>query len=296
MAVARQKAISEYNYELSEEQQTSIKETAQKLFEANSDIEEIYGATQEMVEDVLELYTYKSGLKALATEDMDREVSDEEAAQSTILYIRLATEEKAGGSSSSTSTSSTSQDEEIKNDEERLAEANEVLEQFKANPDITSDEANTMADAVDEDFFAMDYSFGKDDSALPSEVTEAASSLSDGEVYDSVIETDDYFYIVKMVAVFDEEATQTKKDNILTERERETYNEIIKNWTLESDIEEKSCLNSITITDKAVYTAAAATTTTSETESTSSSNASSSSSSSSVSSTSSSSVSTVSGS
>ena len=297
MAVIRQKAISDYNYEISEEQQTSIKEAAQKFMEANSNASEIYGVTQEMIEDLLEMYTYKADLKALATEDIDREVSDEEAAQSTVMYIRLATEERAQTSNSvSGSTNSSSSEEEIKTDEERLAEANEVLEQFKANPDITSDEANTMADAVDEDFFAMEYSYGKDDDILPSEVTEAAATLSDGEVYDGVIETDSFFYIVKLVSEFDEEATQTEKESIISERETQAYNDIIKQWVLESDISEKSCLNSITVTDKAVYTAASTTTSDESSTSSSSSSSSDSSSSSTSSSTSSSSVSTVSGS
>ena len=297
MAVIRQKAISDYNYEISEEQQTSIKEAAQKFMEANSNASEIYGVTQEMIEDLLEMYTYKADLKALVTEDIDREVSDEEAAQSTVMYIRLATEERAQTSNSvSGSTNSSSSEEEIKTDEERLAEANEVLEQFKANPDITSDEANTMADAVDEDFFAMEYSYGKDDDILPSEVTEAAATLSDGEVYDGVIETDSFFYIVKLVSEFDEEATQTEKESIISERETQAYNDIIKQWVLESDISEKSCLNSITVTDKAVYTAASTTTSDESSTSSSSSSSSDSSSSSTSSSTSSSSVSTVSGS
>ena len=122
-------------------------------------------------------------------------------------------------------------------------------------------------------------------------------SLSDGEVYGDVIETDDYFYIVKMVSVFDEEATQTEKESIIAARETETYNDLIRSWVLDSDIEEKSCLNSIKITDNEVYTAAEATTTTSETDSSSTSSSSSSaSSSSSTSSVSSSSTSTVSGS
>ena len=297
MAVIRQKAISDYNYEISEEQQTSIKEAAQKFMEANSNASEIYGVTQEMIEDLLEMYTYKADLKALATEDIDREVSDEEAAQSTVMYIRLATEERAQTSNSvSGSTNSSSSEEEIKTDEERLAEANEVLEQFKANPDITSDEANTMADAVDEDFFAMEYSYGKDDDILPSEVTEAAATLSDGEVYDGVIETDSFFYIVKLVSEFDEEATQTEKESIISERETQAYNDIIKQWVLESDISEKNCLNSITVTDKAVYTAVSTTTSDESSTSSSSSSSSDSSSSSTSSSTSSSSVSTVSGS
>lgn len=258
LVVTRQEAVNEYGVELTEEEQNAISETAQAFMDANADASETYGVTAEMVEDLLELYTFRSDLKPVATEDVDREVSDEEAAQSTVLYARIRknTEEDT----------SSEEEEEAKTDEELLADAEEVLEQIKEAGDITADEANEIADAVNEDFFAMEFSLGADDTTFPDEVNEALATLGDGEVYDGVIDTDDFYYIVKMISVFDEEATQTEKEYIISERENAAYNEAIDQWSAEATVEEQKCLDNIAIKDNEVYTfASVSADTTSET-------------------------------
>ena len=250
LVVARQEAVNEYGVELTEEEQKTIADTAKTFMDTNADFSETYGATAEMVEDILELYTYRADLKPYATEDVDREVSDEEAAQSTVLYLRIMKNSEEDASSED--------GEEAKTDEELLADAENVLEQIKAAGDITEDEANEIADSVNEDFFGMEFSIGADDTTFPDEVNEALATLKDGEVYDGVIDTDDFYYIVKMISVFDEEATENEKEYIISNRENEAYNEAIDQWAAEASVEEQGCLGNIELKDNEVYTFAAA--------------------------------------
>ncbi len=247
--IARQKAINEYNLELSDEDIEQIEESAQEFVDANEDLEESYGTTLEMVKDFFEMVAYKSMLKDYATEDVDREVSDEEAAQSTLLYIRIS-------KNSDSEDEEAEEDEDTKTNSELLADAEEVLALFKEAGDIDSDEANDMADEINESFFAMEYSYGSDRDIFPEEVYDALDTLEDGEIYDGVIDTDSYYYMVKMIAVFDEEATETERESIISTRVSEAYSEILEQWKAESSIEEKSCWTKLEITDNEIYTVA----------------------------------------
>ena len=63
----------------------------------------------------------------------------------------------------------------------------------------------------------------------PEEVEDIAFSLQDGE-FASVIETDDYYYIVKCISAFDEDATNARKEEIISERQEALFEETFAEW------------------------------------------------------------------
>ena len=240
MVVLRQHA-EEYGVSLTEEETQKIDETAQAVMDANPDAMERIGASKEDVAQVLELYTYQQKMREPMVADTDREVSDEEAAQTTVTYARISLEGEDGA--------------ELTEDEkaELKADAEEVLAQIQASADPSKADFSTIADGVNEDFMASSLSYGSDDTILEDTVKEAVSSLTDGQVYGSVIETEEYYYIVRLDQVFDAEATETEKESIISQRESENYDAKLQEWVDASAVDTKSGWDNLRVTDKDLY-------------------------------------------
>ncbi len=240
MVVLRQHA-EEYGVSLTEEETQKIDETAQAVMDANPDAMERIGASKEDVAQVLELYTYQQKMREPMVADTDREVSDEEAAQTTVTYARISLEGEDGA--------------ELTEDEkaELKADAEEVLAQIQASADPSAADFSTIADGVNEDFMASSLSYGSDDTILEDTVKEAVSSLTDGQVYGSVIETEEYYYIVRLDQAFDAEATETEKESIISQRESENYDAKLQEWVDASAVDTKSGWDNLRVTDKDLY-------------------------------------------
>ena len=68
-----------------------------------------------------------------------------------------------------------------------------------------------------------------------------------------MIETDAYYYIVRLDQAFDQEATESEKESIIAERENENYNGKVQEWTDASTVETTSAWENIRVTDKDLY-------------------------------------------
>ena len=276
----------EYDVSLSDEDLEKIDSVAQSFVDSNEEALTRIGATKEDVAEALELYTYQAKMDAPLKADTDREVSDEEAAQTSITYARIPlTETDDDGNSSVVS-------EETK--AALTADCEELIAQIQATGDVANADISALAEDINEDFFSYTYSYGSDDTAMPDSVHEAVNTLSDGELYDGVLEDEDtYLYVIRLDQMFDPDATETEKQSIISERETENYNNKLQEWKDAITVEEESAWTDLTVTDNDVYTLADTTSSSSsETDSSSSTSSSSGSTSSSSSSTSSSSEST----
>ena len=100
---------------------------------------------------------------------------------------------------------------------------------------------------------ASSLSYGSDDTILEDTVKEAVSSLTDGQVYGSVIETEEYYYIVRLDQAFDAEATETEKESIISQRESENYDAKLQEWVDASAVDTKSGWDNLRVTDKDLY-------------------------------------------
>ena len=279
MMLVRQHA-GDYGYTLSAEDQAAISEAAAKFIADNGSVANWIGADQASVENLLSLFNHQSKMRDLMIADTDRNVTDEEAAQSTAIYARITTSslpdgyegteeeyaaEAKGWMESLLETAKTADldvpdehtDDADAADEEADTETEEApaAEEMTLSERIETEQHNLthLAADVNESITVNKVSFGDEDEAPAAEVLEAARTLKDGEWYDGVIETDSGYFIVRMEAVFDEDATETEKDTIIADRENAHYDELVQSWQDAAEITVDKAWTDITITDKETY-------------------------------------------
>ncbi|MBR2560852.1 MAG: hypothetical protein IKE31_01745 [Eubacterium sp.] len=242
----------DYGVEVSPEIQEMMDATAKETYEANAETLEKIGTTEENIRESLELSSWTLLLKDAMTADVDPVVSDEEAAQSTISYARLTKNKETDG--------------EEKLDEENPltnAEKQALMEEFLAALQAEENPAEadfaTLAKDINEEIFTNEYSFGSDNEYLATEVIAAAARLSDGEFDEEVIETEDgHYYVVRMDKVFDKEATDEQKKNILSNRKQEAYDALLQEWTDAAEITTTPAWDEVKLTDADKWTDQAA--------------------------------------
>ncbi len=90
------KHAADYSVEVTDEQKTAISAAAdQFLAENDAEVLEKMSATKETVENMLTMYTVRTGVENGIKATVDTEVSDEEAAQRTVRYAQFYAETEA---------------------------------------------------------------------------------------------------------------------------------------------------------------------------------------------------------
>ena len=130
----------------------------------------------------------------------------------------------------------------------------------KETGDVATADLDAIQDEIDEDAFCFTYSYGADDTSLPDEVKEAAAKLSDGEITEDIIDTGDYYYIVRLDKALDEEKTEAKKVSIVNERKKADYDEMVDAWRSEAEITLNEGWKKLAVTDAEPYVLAPQTT------------------------------------
>ena len=270
---------SEYDVALTDEEVQGAKDAAAAFVEDN-DAETLtkLGVTQEDIEDVMQVYAIQSKMYDPMIADVDTEVSDEEAQQSSISYVQVSTE----------GTETDENGETVELTDEEKAEKKEIAQTFldrlnasedpatadfsdlrteindelngqrraeEAAADTAEDGTDAAEDSTAEIYLtASETTFGADDEDLDEALKEAAQTLSDGQVYAEVIEGENAYYVVRMNSVLDREATDSQKETIVQERQAEAYSNQLDTWVEESDISVKRAWNKLEVTDYDLYT------------------------------------------
>lgn len=260
MYIMKAKA-ADYDVELTDEDEKAIAEAAASFMEANSEetIADL-AVTEDQVKTYLELQTYKQKIHDPIIADVDKNVSDEEAQQSSFEYVSVSTADLS--------------DDEIK---EKKEDAQKILDGLKADPDGDFSE---IAKSVDDSYSSLSGTFDANETSededtddedadedsssysgtYPEEVIDVLRTLDDGEVASDIIETDTAYYVVKLDKKDDEEATETKKESIISTREQTLYTDTTGKWLDDADIkEEKKVLKTLKVTDNHKYVAPTAT-------------------------------------
>ena len=253
MYIMKEKA-ADYNVEVTEDDQTAIAEAASQFMSANTeDTLKDLAVTEDQVKTYLELETYKQRIHDPLVADVDTNVSDEEAQQSSFTYVSISTADLS--------------DDEIKTKKE---DAQKILDAMTKDP--TADMSET-AQSVDKSYSALTGSFDanvqdSDDeededassSSYPDEVLDVLRTLNDGEVGPDVIETDSAYYVVRLDKKNDETATENKKESIINTRKDKLYTETTDKWLEDADVTvDKKVLKTLKIKDNHKYTIATAT-------------------------------------
>lgn len=231
----------EYEVTVTKEEQKKIQKAAEQFMKDNSEeVKSDLVVSQEDVERFLELTTYYQKMQEPVKADADMNVTDEEAAQTTVTYIKVDPPDTEA---------TTDEEKEDSGQQEKDAKtkAQEILDQVLATEDADMD---AIAKSVDEDLSALSESFStnetdeEEDEAdtsagnLPDAVKEAVKGLQDGEVVSSLIQDGDSYYVVRLDSAFDQEATENQKDSIISERKQELYDDTVKEWRDKADISE----------------------------------------------------------
>lgn len=242
MVLMRAKA-ADYGVEFTEEDQAAVDAAAAEFTEANSEeTMEALAVSQDQVKEYLELETYGERVYQALLEEAAVEITDEEAQQSGFTYVSI----------------STNGDDLTEEDlAQRKENAQKILDALKENPEGDLD---AIAKEVDESYTSLEGSFDANEteettSSYPDEVIEALRTLKEGEVYGELIETDTSLYIVRLDAVFDEEATESKRSSLKTQRENEYYSETTTQWLEDAEITvEDKVLDTLKVTDTHTFT------------------------------------------
>lgn len=248
MLVQKQHA-ADYDVSISEEEQGKIEEAAQAFMDANTEeMIQNLSVSQSDVETLLELYTYQTKMYDPMVADVDTNVEDSEAAQSRITYCRIDISDTQN--EDGTTTPLTDEEKQEKKDQ-----AQALLDKLQASADPASADMDALAKEVNEDLNAVDNTFGDDDTLLDDKLKEAAKTLQDGQVYGEVVEGENAYFVVRMDSVLDREATDAEKENIVSERQQNAYNDLLDQWKDDADITVNNReWDKVTLTDNEQYT------------------------------------------
>ena len=148
MVLAEQK-MEEYGVELTDDEKSTISETAKKFLDDNGEeVLEKMGATQETVERYLTLRLIQNKMEPAMSADVDTEVSDDEAAQRKVQYAMFRAETEAE-SESETETGSEAESESGSEAATEVVEETTLAETEGAPEVSTAAENSTDAAAAE---------------------------------------------------------------------------------------------------------------------------------------------------
>lgn len=242
----------DYDVTISEEEQAKIQEAAKTFMEDNDaeTLAKLAVSETDMV-TYLELLTYREKLHDPMVADVDKEVSDEEAGQSTVSVVKVST----AGTEKDEDGNTIELTEEEK--EAKKEQAQQVLDKVKESENVAEADMSALAQEVEESLYAYTPSFttaGSEEDTLDQKVIDAVSSLKDGELVQEVVEGTDGYYVVRLDKKNDEEATENKKESIISEREQEAYDKLVEEWTEEAEIKvEENVWKKVKVTDSVSF-------------------------------------------
>jgi foldase protein PrsA len=213
----------EYNIVLTDEETANIDATAvQFVADNNEEALDAMGASEAIIKEYLTKHTIKGKVEEAIRAGADTKVADEDAAQRTFSYVYVST---TGTTDEEGNTVELTEEEVAA----KKAEAQAIVDAATESGDF-----NTAV--TDAEKTASTASYGKDDDAgMDAEVITAADALQEGEI-SQVVETESGFYVLNLTSAYDEEATQSRKEEIISERKDTLYDDTYTGWLEASEI------------------------------------------------------------
>lgn len=186
----------DYGVSITEEEQASIDEAAQTFMDSNdAEVLEELAVSEEDVKTYMELYTIRQKMREPMVADVDREVSDEEAAQTRVTFVEVSTE--------GTETDEDGNTMDLTDEEkaEKMDQAQQILDKVEAAEDPASADMDALAKEVDENLSAVERTFsssGEGDETTDQAIKDAVADLEDGQVVSQVVEGETAYYVVRL--------------------------------------------------------------------------------------------------
>ena len=185
----------EQEVELTEEEEKKVKKMAEKYYDSLSKEEIDYiGASQKNIENYNESYALAQKLYDALTQNINIEVSDDEARVIRIQQIYVTNTMNAS-----------------------------IVNQKLTNGEEFATVANNYNEAA-----VVETTVAR--GALPEEVEEVAFNLDNDEV-SGMIESEGAYYFIKCLNKFEEELTQDNKANIIVKREKAQFEDAYSTFT-----------------------------------------------------------------
>lgn len=222
---------SEYDVEITDDEQKALEEAAKNFMAANSDetIAEL-AVDEDMVKTFLELETYDVKMKDAIEAKADVKLDEKEYQQMSFSYASA----KVSGDDLS--------DDDIKKNKENLQK---FYDKVKEDP---AADFNTLGDEISKDMTATTgtcptYEEGDDSAAngttYPDEVRTALRKLDEGALNEEIIKTDSVWYVVRLDSKNDKTATESKKESLTNTKKDDFYNDTTDGWKKKADIKEE---------------------------------------------------------
>ncbi len=215
----------DYKVELTKEEKEAIQKAA-KQFAADNDekTKEVVSGSEEYITELLEKLTLQSKMSEKMTEDVDQNVSDDEAAQKAMNYVYFSYKK-------------TSEDgKAVDMTDEEKAELKKKAEAFRKAANVMYMDNSFEKAAKEENVEVKKATFDKKTTTLDPEFIKVADKLKENELSE-VIETASGLYVGQVTSLLDREATDAKKENIVNERKADKYQKLLEDWKKDTKIE-----------------------------------------------------------
>ena len=216
-----EKHMKDYDVSITDEDKAMIKETTQQFLNDNSlDDKNLVSGNEKTVNRALTLMAVQQKMRTAIQAGTDTEVSDEEAAQKSMDYVFISYQTKDDSGNS----------KDVSDDEKAQlkSQAEAIASGLKEGGDL-----NTLAE--EQGATVQTLTFDKDTTSPAEDLIKAADALGEGESTD-VIETEKGCYVAKVTSLLDRTATDSKKSQIVQERQTKLYDDTLKKWRKKANI------------------------------------------------------------
>lgn len=223
--VLSEQHMGDYGVELSDKDNAFIAKAAQEFSDANSqeDKEKISG-DDATVERFMTLQAITTRVQQAIADTVDKEVADDEAAQKKMEYVFFSYD----------GTTDEEGNEVELTDDEKAA----LKEKAQAIADAVEAGEDFAKAAEAQDVTVNEFTFDSETTTIDPEIITVADGLKEGE-YSGVVDTASGVYVAKLVSLLDREATETKKEQIVAQRQSDEYVAVCEKWLADAKIEVK---------------------------------------------------------
>lgn len=194
----------EYEVTFTDDDKKECESVADEFIEKMSkdDLKAMHASKKTMM-NVLELMTYETRVKNAIKSDVDTKVSDDEAGQSTFSYVEI-------------------KKKDAKKKEKKIKS---LIKKVEAGTDISTAASDAGFTAQSVTFTTADPEYDE----YGKEMLKKVSKMKDGEC-DSYKDAKGNTIILYMQSVNDQSATETKKDDIISDRKDKAYEDKLDEW------------------------------------------------------------------
>lgn len=194
----------EYEVTFTDDDKKKCESVADEFIEKMSkdDLKAMHASKKTMM-NVLELMTYETRVKNAIESDVDTKVSDDEAGQSTFSYVEI-------------------KKKDAKKKEKKIKS---LIKKVEAGTDISTAASDAGFTVQSVTFTTADPEYDE----YGKEMLKRVSKMKDGEC-DSYKDAKGNTIILYMQNVNDESATETKKDDIISDRKDKAYDDKLDEW------------------------------------------------------------------